>query len=181
MSLYSCSNSLQQGRYYQYYVGTMKIEKPILVEFENQNDTWYVSPDSALYCCNDSSWLCRNDVFPYLPIVEFNPLLPTYFPRKELRHLAYFQWNYIPFYESDRINHHTIYRFYYDINTFECYMQETNGWLDQDDIDVVEIDNASYDFQKREKKYRMVVRQKYNILQILRLKRVYKDYFDSDQ
>ena len=54
VGLCSCSNSSQQGRYYRYYVGTMKIENPVLVEFENCDDMWFVCPDSALYCCNDS-------------------------------------------------------------------------------------------------------------------------------
>ena len=183
--LCSCNNTMLQSGYYQYYVGTMKIENPVVVEFEKRNDIgyWYVCPDSALYCSNDSDWLYRKDVFPYLPIVEFNPLLPTYYPRKELSHLTNFQWNYIPFYESGEIKNHAIYRFYYDANTFECYMQAI-GWEIGGDVDVElttdEVDNVPNNIRIREEQYRMVVRQKYNIFQILRLKWKYKDYFDRD-
>ena len=192
VGLCSCSNSSQQGRYYRYYVGTMKIENPVLVEFENCDDMWFVCPDSALYCCNDSDWVHRDDVFPYLPVVEYNPLLPTYFPQRELRHLAYFQWSYIPFYECKRIQNHTICRFYYDVSTFECYMQAINGkWSDWDDDIDVEVSNPnqtnikSYSAEikdsNQEQIYRMVVRQKYNIFQIMRLKMKYRDYFESNQ
>lgn len=184
IGLCSCNGTMQQSRYYQYYVGTMKIENPVLVEFENSDDMWFVCPDSALYCCNDSDWLYRDDVFPYLPVVEFNPLLPTYFPHRKLCHWAYFQWNYIPFHESKRINNHTICRFYYDVNIFECYMQATNGrWSDwEDDIDVevssseqtdVESNCGTIHHSNHELIYRMVVRQRYNIFQIMKLKMKY--------
>ena len=66
LGLCSCNNTMQQGRSYRYYVGTMKIENPVLVEFEDQNDRWYVCPDSALCYCNDSNWTHRDDVFPYI-------------------------------------------------------------------------------------------------------------------
>lgn len=187
----SCCNSIEQGKYYQYYIGTMKIKNPILVQLEEQSNMWYVCPDSALYCCNDLDWLCRDDVFPYLPIVEFNSLLRTYYPRKELSQMPYFQWDYFPFYESERINNHTIFRFYYDVNTFECYMQATNeSWLDwDDDIDIgvskfeqidVEPNYISNRNPNCESNYKMVVRQKHNIFQIMRLKRKYRNFFDSN-
>ena len=38
-----------QKSYYQYHIGVMHIDHPILVEFVDK-DMWYVCPDSVLYC-----------------------------------------------------------------------------------------------------------------------------------
>lgn len=192
VGLCSCTNRMQQCRYYQYYVGTMRIDNPVLVEFEKQDDMWFVCSDSALYCCNDSDWLNRDDVFPYLPVVEFNSLFPTYFPRKELSHLAYFQWNYVPFYKCERIDNHTICRFYYDVNLFECYMQALDEeWNNlDDDIDIgvskakmkeAKQNNISKSISNCKGNYKIVVRQKLNIFRIMMLKKMYKDKFDDNQ
>jgi hypothetical protein len=170
----------------------MKIENPVLVEFENQDDKWYVCPDSALYCCNDSDWVHRDDVFPYRSVVEIGEPIMTYFPRKHLNHLAYFMYAYSPYYEYGKKNSHSVYHFYYDLSMFECYMQAINGkWSDWDDDIDIEVSNPnqtdikSYSAEikdsNQEQIYRMVVRQKYNIFQIMRLKMKYRDYFESNQ
>lgn len=58
------------------------------------------------------------------------------------------------------------------------------GWEIGSDVEVElttdEVHNVPNDIRTREKQYRMVVRQKYNIFQILRLKWKYKDYFGRD-
>ena len=66
--LTACSLNLQRNKYYQYYVGNIKIENPVVVEIGV--DSIYVCPDSILYCCNDSDWLCRDEVYPYLLFVD---------------------------------------------------------------------------------------------------------------
>lgn len=179
---------MQNNNYYQYYIGNMVIENPIVIEIKDQDDMWYVCSDSILYCCHDSNWLYRDDVFPYLPIADNNSTFLTYYPRKKLSHYTYFQVGYIPFYEYGNISNHTIYKFYYGINSFECYMQTTEEcrYMSFDDIDLIN-DKSNYDnindFNAKliyQRKYRMVVRQKYNIFQILQLKRKYKFYFESD-
>lgn len=179
VGLCSCSNSSQQGRYYRYYVGTMKIENPVLVEFENSDDMWFVCPDSALYCCNDSDWVHRDDVFPYRSVVEIGEPIMTYFPRKQLNHLAYFMYAYSPYYEYGKKNSHSVYHFYYDLSMFECYMEA----IDIDMFDNLVDDDVEYSdtrtthdlsVKTKEFAYRLVVRDKYNLLQILRLKTKYE-------
>lgn len=170
----SCSR-MQNSRYYRYHVGTMKIEKPVLVEFKKQADGWFVCPDSALYCCNDSNWLHRNDVFPYANVIGLDEPVITYFPRKQFTHLAYFMYKYTPCYEYSKKNNYTIHHFYYDLNIFECYMEATDihmfDYLVDNDIEYSN-NQGLYNHHRdaEEFTYRMVVRDKYNIFQILLLK-----------
>lgn len=173
MGLWSCSNRMQQGRYYRYYVGNMKIEKPVLVEFEDQNDRWYVCPDSALCYCNDSNWTHRDDVFPYVSVVEIGVPMMTYFPRKQINHLAYFMYKYLPHYEYSKEHNYTIHHFYYELDMFECYMEATDIYMFDNlvdvDYDYLDYREPSDDYSKeKEFTYRLVVRDKYNIFQILR-------------
>ena len=179
LGLCSCNNTMQQGRSYRYYVGTMKIENPVLVEFEDQNDRWYVCPDSALCYCNDSNWTHRDDVFPYVSVVEIGIPEMTYFPRKQLNHLAYFMYRYLPYYEYSKKYNYTIHHFYYDLSMFECYMEA----IDIDMFDNLVDDDVEYSdtrtthdlsVKTKEFAYRLVVRDKYNLLQILRLKTKYE-------
>lgn len=74
--LYSCQH--MTGTFYQYYIGTLKIRNPVLLEFENY-DKMYVCSDSILYCCNDSDWINRKDVFPYIITIENNEQTPVCF------------------------------------------------------------------------------------------------------
>ena len=186
--LTACSLNLQRNKYYQYYVGNIKIENPVVVEIGV--DSIYVCPDSILYCCNDSDWLCRDEVYPYLLFVDVDDYQnPTYFPRKRLSQLGLFQNKYIPFHENGQINGYPIYRFYYNVNTFECYMQAMDECWFGRAIDI-DIDypmgeySGSYDdsnnLSQTEKTYRLVVRQKNNIFQIMTLKQKYKDYLESN-
>ena len=166
---------MQQSRYYRYYVGTMKIENPVLVEFEDLNDKWYVCPDSALCYCNDSNWTNREDVYPYISVVEIGEPVMTYFPRKQINHLAYFMYNYPPYYEYSKKQNYTIYHFYYDLNMFECYMEATDIYMFDNlvefDIDYIDNQETFNNYRTADEfTYRLVVRDKYNIFQILRLK-----------
>lgn len=178
IGLSSCSNNMQQSRYYRYYVGTMKIENPVLVEFEDQEDKWYVCPDSALCYCNDSNWTHRDDVFPYVSVVEIGEPVMTYFPRKQINHIAYFMYKYLPYYEYSKKYNYTIHHFYYDLDMFECYMEATDIYMFDN---LVDVDYDYSDYQElsnncckaKEFTYRLVVRDKYNIFQIMRLKRVF--------
>lgn len=184
IGLCSCNGTMQQSRYYRYYVGSIKIENPVLVEFEKQVDMWFVCPDSALYCCNDSDWLYRDDVFPYRSVVEVGEPIMTYFPRKQLGYLKYVMYGYSAYYEYGKMNNHIVHHFYYDLSTFECYMEATDinmfDNLVEDDIDYSDADDSyvskrSGDFhgKNQEYMYRLVVRDKYNIYQIWRLKMKY--------
>lgn len=166
---------MQQSRYYRYYVGTMKIENPVLVEFEDLNDKWYVCPDSTLCYCNDSNWTNREDVFPYISVVEIGEPVMTYFPREQINHLAYFMYNYSPYYEYSKKQNYTIYHFYYDLNMFECYMEATDIYMFDNlvelGIDYSDNQETFNNYRKADEfTYRLVVRDKYNIFQILRLK-----------
>lgn len=178
--LLSSCNRMQQNRYYRYYVGTMKIENPVLVEFEELDDKWYVCPDSALYCCNDSNWLQRNDVFPYVSVVEMGEPVMTYFPRKQLSHLAFFMYKYPSYYEYSRQHNYIVHYFYYDLNMFECYMEATDIFMFDNLVDV------DFDFSDSQSSrtddicsksdqftYRFVVHERYSIFQIIRLKMKY--------
>lgn len=177
IGLFSC-NKMQQSRYYRYYVGTMKIENPVLVEFEELDDKWYVCPDSALYCCNDSDWLNREDVFPYVSVVEIGEPMMTYFPRKQLIHLAFFIYKYPSYYEYSKLNNYTLHHFYYDLNIFECYMEATDIFT-FDNLVEVDVDNLAFQesddicSKANEFMYRLVVRDRYSVFQILRLKMQY--------
>lgn len=183
---------MQKDRYYQYYVGSIKIENPMIVELEDYGENkWYVCPDSVLNSCNLSDWRYREDVYPYLHIVGDNPHFTTYFPYKKLRYLMCFQYGYYPYYECGQVNNNKTYKFIYDTNTFDCFMQETDEcWhaslydIDVDQsyvfMDSISCNNSSYCQHRFEKEYRLVVRQRYNIFQILRLKRKFKNYFNRD-
>lgn len=180
--LSSCNLDMQKGRYYQYYIGTMKIVNPVAVEMGT--DSFYVCSDSILYCCNDSDWLCRDDVFPYIYFAEDSEPYETYFPRKKISQEICFQTGYPSFYEWGEVNGYPVYRFYFGTNTFECYMQASDKFkycfdpvhIDVDieskglSMDTIDADEEFYDCPMREKEYRLVVRKKYNIFQILKLK-----------
>lgn len=173
IGLYSCSNSMQQRRYYRYYVGTMRIKNPVIVEMGF--DSIYVCPDSALYCCNDSNWTHRDDVFPYVSVVEIGEPVMTFFHRKQINHIAYFMYKYLPYYEYSKKYNYTIHHFYYDLDMFECYMEATDIYMFDH---LVDVDYDYSDYQElsdncckaKEFTYRLVVRDKYSISQILRLK-----------
>ncbi len=178
--LTSCTSQIKT-RYYQYYIGTMEIENAIIVEFP-ERDTLFVCPDSIIYCCNDSDWLCRHDVFPYLLVAENSSQTPTYFPQKKLCQLLYFQKGYYPFYKcKEQTNKNfTTYHFFYGLNKFECYMQAINGrWFDITDPFHLDPYADSLDYLSYGKEYRLVVRHKYNIFQILKLQIKYKNHFDD--
>lgn len=65
----------------------------------------------------------------------------------------------------------TIYRFYYDINTFDAYMQSLFGyWYDPSDPDMINPDADCYDAFAYSTQYRIAVRQHYTTWQIIQLR-----------
>lgn len=165
-----------QKSYYQYHIGVMHIEHPILVEFV-EKDMWYVCPDSVLYCCNDSNWLFRDDVFPYLLVAFNTEQQPTYYP--QIPKSMYSQQGYYPYYKSAKqiSDKFTIYHFYYGLNKFDCYLEAKNGfWYDVTDPCFQNPWADEFNYFQYSKEYQMVVQHKYNIFQLFCLKQKYRIY-----
>lgn len=174
----SCRPTMRHVNYNLYYIGDVKISNPVLVEFPYLCVSQYVCPDSILYCINDSDWLYRDDVFPYIEDVA----APTiYFPHKKVSHSPCFQYGYLP-YEEDSIDYNTdyqLYHFHYGINTFECYM-ELNVDEDCNDYDFV-VQPEDYSVNPlRYREYRLVMHQKFSLLQIICLKMKYRTYLEDN-
>lgn len=65
----------------------------------------------------------------------------------------------------------TIYRFYYNINIFDAYMQSLYGyWYDSSDPNMIDPDADFYDAFAYSTRYRIVVRQHYTTWQIIQLR-----------
>ena len=174
--LSSCQSEINHT-YYQYYMGVMNIENPVLVEFKG-SEQLYVCPDSTLKYCCDSNWIQRKDVYPYLLMVENTRQRPTLFNRFQLSKFHYFNRGYYPYYMYKELQNIIFYRFYYNIEVFEVYMQATEGyWYDIADPYFQNPYADSYDYFSYGKEYRLVVKPHYNLFQILKLQYKYKDHF----
>lgn len=176
--LQSCTSSINQN-YYQYYIGVIKIKHPILVEFSG-DEIAYICPDSALKYCNFPNWINRKDVYPYLLIAENTQQQPTQFRCFQLDNCAFFNHGYYPYYKNQEqlYENVTIYKFYYDVETFDAYMQATESyWYDITDPYFQDVDADNYDYFSYGKKYQMVIRPHYNLFQIMKLKHIYRYYW----
>lgn len=176
--LSSCQSEINQD-YYRYYIGIKKIENPVLVVFKGDEQS-YVCPDSALKYCCDSNWNQRKDVYPYLPVAENTQQHPTLFHRGQISSFLFFNYYYFPYYEFNELHNGNIflYKFHYDIEKFEVYMQAIDGyWYDIADPYFQNPYADSYDYFSYGKEYRLVVKPHYNLFQILKLQYKYKDHF----
>ena len=184
IALSSCQNESIPTHYYRYYIGQLKIDNPRLVCFNNLpiEEGQFVCPDSATNYCTDPDWSERDDVFPYFPILQEQ----FYFDMDQCYEKTYFKHWYdcLPiFYERSSYTHEilihesdsiTISKFFFDINTFEAYMQATELYftcsdsLTDDDSECDVFDVCGYN-----DKYHIVVRQHYSPLEYFILRFVY--------
>ena len=157
--------------YYMYTLGRMEIKNPVLVIIGQQT---YVCPDSAVICCNEPDWENRQDVYPYIFAVE-NEATPIYYT--SLLHKERF-WDryYYPFEYTNIDNHRMdilVGRFYYDVTTFDAYMQDVNSehWCDFsiESIGDYEPSHTS-NMVDAPFQYRIAVRQHYTTWQIIKLR-----------
>lgn len=192
--------------YYRYSIGRIEIDNPVIVSFDGKE---YVCPDSAITYCSDSNWINRNDVYPYVFMVEegkpvsYSSFLHKtrlwdehYYPFYVDTISSYYKGDTTYMYKSDgsiwrktstaswlqidsldvvaRSKYKpdtTIYRFYYNINTFDAYMQSLFGyWYDSSDPDILNPDADYYDAFAYSTQYRIAVRQHYTTWQIIQLR-----------
>ena len=156
--------------YYMYTLGRMEITKPILVTI-GQHD--YVCPDSAVIHCNEPGWEHRKDVYPYIPALG-NEATPIYYSSL-LHKERLWDRDYYPFeYTNNHYRTDTLVgRFYYNLTTFDAYMQDINSehWID---FSIESIgDYAPYHHSNMEVapfQYRIAVRPHYTTWQIIKLR-----------
>ena len=171
----SCKPTMKSN-YYQYYLGTIDIDDPVMVSFAN-SDTLYVCPDSVLYCCRDSNWTNRRDVYPYLPIVENTEQTPTHLPYFQLSRYDFYNKGYHPYYkcEEQPVEDVTIYHFYYNLTKFELYMQAKGGyWYDLSDPNRKDVSADCLDGFAYSTEYRMAIKHHYSLVQVLKLRHLCK-------
>lgn len=164
-------NSLPAHYCYRYSLGRMRIENPILVSIDGIE---YVCPDSVIKYCANKDWINRNDVYPYILIAESN-VAPVFYP-SPLHKTRIWDRHYYPFYKVDTTSQPyksdtTIYRFYYNLHTFDAYMQSVNSyWYDPSDPNMIDPNADCYDAFAYSSKYRIAVRQHYTTWQIIKLR-----------
>lgn len=156
---------------YRYSLGKIEIENPVGVSIDRNE---YVCPDSAVKYCSDSNWINRADVHPYIFMVEEDEL-PVFY--SSLLHKTRF-WDkyYYSFYYADTVSqcykqNIKIFRFYYDITTFDAYMQATYMyWYVSEDPEWSDPSSDSCDAYAYSDRYRIAVRQHYTTWQIIQLR-----------
>ena len=164
--------SLPSSHCYRYSLGQVVIKNPVLVSIGGKE---YVCSDSVVKYCSEQNWINRNDVYPYILVVENN--VAAVFYTSPLHKTRIWDRYYYPFYKEDTTlqpykSDTTIYRFYYNIHTFDAYMQSVRSyWYDPSDPNMIDPNADSYDAFAYSAQYRIAVRQHYTTWQIIKLRR----------
>lgn len=196
--LSSCNSDNIENGYYRYWLGEIRIDNPILVSFHNlygkdfidPAETAFVCPDSIIYCCLDSNWRRRDDVYPYIAFLdEPGDLQPSYRNKTfNIRRLFEKFIPYYPFETTDDTDTTTcevsFYKFHYNLNTFDAYMQAVDGYFyDPSDPNFEDAEADCYNAFAYSNRYRIAVRHHYSLWQIIKLGKKYvrqRQIFDRE-
>lgn len=155
--------------HYLYYVGHTTLKDAVLVNYKD--GTMFVAPSAVAEKCMEPGWRNRPDVYPYILVpaktmaqyanqnLINTSLLSQYRP---------FDKHYEPYVYPERKtigDSIWLYRFNYDIESFDMYFMANNGdfYSPRGDDN---LDSFKYDHT-----YRVALRAHFSLWQIIRLKR----------
>lgn len=188
--------TLPNQRFYRYSLGTMRIENPVVVKFNDDENDMYVCSFATSSLLTDSLWRAREDVYPFIlsddGLFFDNTEKPNFFThrshRRKIADMVYFSCYKVADYFFDKDNSYIAttkldsiadvtllrrvceYQFYYNIEKYDAYMQADGYWYNaSQDLSADDVVSAfAYT-----NKYKIVVTPHYSFWQLLRLKITY--------